>query len=109
MINYNKISFKKRLFSETYEVRVPRTGQGCLVWGFGTVIAWGSKRSNDDDGTQTDDTASTLTEQQQLLARQLVRCRLDRSRTWRAGASHSDTITQSWYPVRQSAGDMCYQ
>lgn len=88
---------------------MPRARHGCLVWDFGTVIVWGSKRATDDDGTQTDDTAGTLTEQQQLLARRHVRCRLDRSRPWRADTSHSDIATQPWYPVRQPASDMCYQ
>jgi len=106
---YNKISFKKRLFSVTYKIRVPRTGHGCLVRGFDTVIAWGNKRPNDDDGTQTNDTAGTLTQQQQLLAKRHIRCRLDRSGPWRVDTSCSDIATQSWYPMRQSTGDMCYQ
>lgn len=87
---------------------MPRAGHGCLVRGFGTVNAWGHNRS-DDDGTQTDDTAGTLTEQQQLLERRHVRARLDRSRPWRVGTSYADITTEPWYPVRQFASDMCYQ
>jgi len=65
--------------------------------------------TSDDDGTQTNDPAGTIAEQQQLLAQRHIRGRMDWSRSRRTGASYPDSAAQPWYLVRQSSGDMRYQ